>query len=136
MQIHSAPFGNRVASLEKICLFPSYSPPYLYPISSMSCSSAHHSSLLSSFVVLIITIFHYPRSNFHATTTCTVTYDTHTHARILSIAYFILIRYAIQFRRCFFISIFFFFFYLFLDSIGKRGNDVVVWPVGNTIAPD
>lgn len=112
MQIHSAPFGNRVA-LEKICLFLSYSPPYLYPISSMSCSSAHHSSLLSSFVVLIITIFHYPRSNFHATTTCTVTYDTHT--RILSIAYFILIRFS-------FVAVFlflFFFFFLFIFRIDR-----------------
>lgn len=133
MQIHSAPFGNRVA-LEKICLFLSYSPPYLYPISSMSCSSAHHSSLLSSFVVLIITIFHYPRSNFHATTTCTVTY-THTHAHSIHRIFY---PYSIcdSISSLFFYFYFFFFIYLFLESIGKRGNDVVAWPVGNTIAPD
>lgn len=72
MQIQSASFRNRVASLEKIYhfLFLSLSLSIFfislfYLIFLMSYSS-HSSPLLSSFAVLIITIFHYPRSNFHA----------------------------------------------------------------------
>lgn len=45
MQIRSAPFGNRVASLEKICLFLSFPLPISIP--SLQCLAPRHTTPLS-----------------------------------------------------------------------------------------